>query len=126
MDIGVTGEENPEVPVSELDVMTLIRNLADNAIRYTPEGGTVDLCVTTQPGAIVLSVPDSGSGIPAAERDRIFEPFYRVLGNGQTGSGLGLSIVMAIVQRIGAHFSYPHTAIHRDTRPRRCNSVRAI
>ncbi|HEX2518219.1 MAG TPA: ATP-binding protein, partial [Castellaniella sp.] len=109
IDIGVTGSENPEISMSELDLMTLIRNLADNAIRYTPEGGTVDLCVTTRPGAIALSVSDSGPGIPAAERERIFEPFYRVLGNGQAGSGLGLSIVMAIVRRTGAQIALSHT-----------------
>lgn len=134
IDIGVTGSENPEIPMSELDLTTLVRNLADNAIRYTPEGGSVDLCVTRQPGKIVLSVSDTGPGIPAAERDRIFEPFYRVLGNGQTGSGLGLSIVTAIVRRTGAHIALSHTdeqsqsglrvtvTITSDERPQRATS----
>ncbi|TAL79077.1 MAG: two-component sensor histidine kinase [Burkholderiaceae bacterium] len=102
IDIGVTGDDNLEVPVSELNLTTLIRNLTDNAIRYTPEGGRVDLSVTTAPDAIALSISDSGPGVPATERDHIFEPFYRVLGTGQAGSGLGLSIVAAIVRKIGA------------------------
>lgn len=102
IDIGVTGDDNLEVPVSELNLTTLIRNLTDNAIRYTPEGGRMDLSVAAAPDAIMLSVSDSGPGVPAIERDHIFEPFYRVLGTGQTGSGLGLSIVAAIVRKIGA------------------------
>ncbi|TAM88535.1 MAG: HAMP domain-containing protein [Candidimonas sp.] len=108
IDIGVTSNENPATSVSELDLTTLMSNLMDNAIRYTPEGGKIDLCVTTRPGATVLSVSDSGPGIPASERKRIFEPFYRVLGNGQSGSGLGLSIVMAIIRRIGARIELSH------------------
>lgn len=102
IDIGVTGDDNLEVPVSELNLTTLIRNLTDNAIRYTPEGGRVDLLVTATPDAIMLSVSDSGPGVSATERDHIFEPFYRVLGTGQAGSSLGLSIVAAIVHKIGA------------------------
>lgn len=103
IDVGVTGGDDPAVPVSELDLTTLVRNLTDNAIRYTPEGGKVNLCVTSVSDATVLCVSDSGPGIPAEQRDHIFEPFYRILGTGQAGSGLGLSIVAAIVRKIGAH-----------------------
>lgn len=102
IDIGVSGDSTLEVPVSELDLSTLVRNLADNAIRYTSEGGKVDLCVSTMPGAVALSVADTGPGVTATERDQVFEPFYRVLGTGQEGSGLGLSIVAAIASKIGA------------------------
>ena len=88
--------------VSEMDLTTLIRNLVDNAIRYTPDGGRVDLSVSTTRDTIVLTVKDTGPGIPEAEYDRVFDPFYRSLGGDQAGSGLGLSIVKAISDRIGA------------------------
>jgi two-component system sensor histidine kinase TctE len=83
----------------------LVRNLVDNAINYTPS-------TAEQPGVItvrllsdrfgkvaVLQVEDSGPGIPEAERDLVFQPFYRALGTGAEGSGLGLPIVMEIAHQ---------------------------
>jgi two-component system OmpR family sensor kinase len=102
MDIGVEGQQDASVWVSEMDLTTVIRNLVDNAIRYTPDGGRVDLSVSTTGDTIVLTVKDTGPGIPEAEYDRVFDPFYRALGGDQVGSGLGLSIVKAISDRIGA------------------------
>ena len=102
IDIGVEGTQNVEVWASELDMIAVVRNLVDNAIRYTPEGGRVDLSVGMSEGKAELRVQDSGPGIPLAERDRVFDPFYRILGSQQIGSGLGLSIVQTIVHRIGA------------------------
>ncbi|WP_394365068.1 sensor histidine kinase [Paraburkholderia kirstenboschensis] len=64
--------------------------------------GRVDLLVATGEGHAVLRIQDTGPGIPLAERDRVFDPFYRTLGSEQVGSGLGLSIVQAIATRIGA------------------------
>jgi signal transduction histidine kinase len=82
----------------------LVRNLVDNAVRYTPAGGRVELTVAGQTGQIVLTVDDSGPGIPASERERVFDRFYRRAGGEQegleeTGSGLGLAIVRSIAQR---------------------------
>ena len=77
-------------------------NLVDNAIRYTPEGGRVDLSVGVSQGKAELCIQDSGPGIPLAERERVFDPFYRTLGSEQIGSGLGLSILQTIAHRIGA------------------------
>jgi two-component system, OmpR family, sensor histidine kinase TctE len=69
----------------------------DNAIKYTPAGGTVT--VRTLAGAeAVIEVEDSGIGIPEEERPRVFERFYRVLGNDADGSGLGLPIVAEIAE----------------------------
>jgi two-component system OmpR family sensor kinase len=102
IDIGVEGEQDVELRVSELDLTAIVRNLVDNAIRYTPDAGKVDLSVALEPGGVALRVQDSGPGIPASERSRVFDPFYRVLGNEQPGSGLGLSIVQSICDRIGA------------------------
>ncbi|WOD14383.1 sensor histidine kinase [Paraburkholderia kirstenboschensis] len=102
IDIGVEGAQDAQVLVSEVDAIAIVRNLVDNAIRYTPEGGRVDLSVVTGEGHALLRIQDTGPGIPLAERDRVFDPFYRTLGSEQVGSGLGLSIVQAIATRIGA------------------------
>src|SRR5574343_264280 len=102
IDIGVEGTLDAEVWASELDMIAVVKNLVDNAIRYTPEGGRVDLSVGVSEEKAELRVQDSGPGIPLAERDRVFDPFYRTLGSEQIGSGLGLSIVQAIAHRIGA------------------------
>jgi two-component system sensor histidine kinase TctE len=82
----------------------LIRNLVDNALAYTPAGGTVTVRLLDDPfGQVtVLQVEDSGPGIPAADREHIFEPFWRALGTNVDGSGLGLAIVREIAQRHGA------------------------
>lgn len=76
----------------------LLRNLIDNAIRYTPAGGRVDVSVTLEQGRAVLTVQDSGPGIGLAERPRVLDRFYRVQGAAEGGSGLGLAIVAAICQ----------------------------
>ena len=80
----------------------LLGNLVDNAIRYTPAGGTVDVEVRNDGGSITLQVADSGPGIPAADRARVFDRFYRLPGAPSQGSGLGLAIVKSIVERHGA------------------------
>jgi len=105
MDIGVVGERDVVVQASEIDLTILVKNLVDNAIRYTPEGGRIDLAIETAPDGAVLRVDDTGPGIPEAERERVFDPFYRVLGHDEFGSGLGLSIVRTIADRIGARVS---------------------
>lgn len=102
IDIGVEGAQDAQVWVSELDMITVVRNLVDNAIRYTPEGGRIDLSVSTVKEHAVLRIQDNGPGIPLAERNRVFDPFYRALGSEQIGSGLGLSIVHTVANRIGA------------------------
>jgi two-component system, OmpR family, sensor kinase len=105
IDIGVVSETDAQVIANEVDVITLVKNLVDNAIRYTPAGGRVDLSVSDTNGAITLVVEDNGPGIPEADRERVFDPFYRVLGSDEIGSGLGLSIVRTISARLGASVS---------------------
>ena len=80
----------------------LIRNLVDNAIRYTPAGGQVRVHVAGGNGHCRLSVSDSGSGIPAGERDAVLRRFHRLDQGGQPGSGLGLAIVARIAELHGA------------------------
>jgi two-component system sensor histidine kinase TctE len=85
----------------------LIRNLVDNALQYTPEGGTVTVRAVDDPfgQVVVVQVEDSGPGIPAGERDKVFQPFYRSLGTNVDGSGLGLAIVREIAQQHGAEIT---------------------
>lgn len=83
---------------SETAMSILIRNLVDNAIRYTPENGIVNVELFETKKDIVLRVNDTGPGIPKGLRKRVFERFYRVLGNQASGSGLGLAIVQQIAK----------------------------
>ncbi len=80
----------------------LARNLVDNAVRYTPSGGRVDVAVEVAEGRVLLRVADDGPGIPAAERGRVLDRFYRVPGSGPAGSGLGFSIAARIATLHGA------------------------
>jgi two-component system sensor histidine kinase TctE len=95
----------------------LIRNLVDNAINYTPSSlekpGVITARVLTDPfgKTLVLQVEDSGPGVSEAERELIFQPFYRALGTEADGSGLGLPIVMKIAHQHNA------TVSMEDTRP---------
>jgi two-component system sensor histidine kinase TctE len=79
----------------------MIVNLVDNSLRYTPAGGVVTVGIEQADGGWHLSVRDNGPGIPEAECGRVFERFYRILGNEAEGSGLGLAIVRDIVDRHG-------------------------
>ncbi len=84
------------------DALTmLVRNAVDNAIRYTQPGGRIDVALRYEGGQILFQVADNGPGIPPGDEERIFEPFFRVVGNDETGSGLGLAIVRSIADRMG-------------------------
>jgi two-component system sensor histidine kinase TctE len=100
-DLGYEGNEAPcMIQGSSTLLRELLNNLIDNALRYTPKGGCVTVRVENRPDAhTLLSVEDDGPGIPAEQRERVFERFYRILGSGQSGCGLGLSIVQEIAQR---------------------------
>lgn len=76
----------------------LIRNIVDNAIRYTPPNGAVKVAIINLGNRIILRVTDTGSGIPVELRERVFERFFRILGTTTQGSGLGLAIVNQIAE----------------------------
>lgn len=80
----------------------LVRNLVDNALRYSPDGARVQVEVAAQPGGVLLRVQDSGPGLEQADRARLGERFFRPPGSTAPGSGLGWSIVQRIVQAHGA------------------------
>lgn len=83
---------------NEASIDILIRNLLDNAIRYTQENGFVNIDIQETENTVQLLVTDNGPGIPDDLKNRVFERFYRVIGNRSTGSGLGLGIVQQIAK----------------------------
>jgi two-component system OmpR family sensor kinase len=102
IDLGLPRADVAEVEGQPDALMILLRNLVDNAIKYTPHGGTVDVSVVAEAGGVRVIVEDSGPGIPPAERERVFDRFYRVPGSDAAGSGLGLAIIKSIAERHGA------------------------
>jgi len=113
IDLGMP-ESQPAYVTGDTDALrALVRNLVDNAVRYTPEGGRVDVSVEqpSVPGSgAMLRVIDTGPGIAPAERPRVFDRFYRPPGTSPPGSGLGLAIVKTIAD---AH----HARIMLDSGP---------
>jgi two-component system, OmpR family, sensor histidine kinase TctE len=93
----------------------MLANLLDNAVRYTQPNGQVTVRVTRNAGRAELTFEDNGPGIPEAERVRVFERFYRVLGTGVEGCGLGLAIVREIAQSHGAEIRLATPADGRGT-----------
>ena len=96
------GSENIQIAGNPALLRILLRNLLDNAIRYTPSGGQVCVLLRVEPTGVLLQVSDSGPGIPADCRDQVFRRFQRLAGQEQAGSGLGLSIVQRIAELHGA------------------------
>ena len=93
--------ERAVIPGDPLLLPEMIDNLIDNALRYTPAGGSVTVNTGCDEGVPFLSVEDTGPGIPAAERSKVVERFYRMAGTPGEGSGLGLAIVQEVVDRHG-------------------------
>ena len=104
IDLGLEADDHPVTVLGNRLMLTeMLNNLLDNAIRYTPRGGHATVRVSAdafEPFAY-LDVEDTGPGIAPADRERVMERFYRVLGTNTEGSGLGLAIVREIVQQHG-------------------------
>jgi two-component system sensor histidine kinase TctE len=98
IDLGFVLEHTPVAGNPEL-LGELLDNLLDNALRYTPGGGSVTVRCGSELGKPFLSVEDNGPGIPESAHARVFERFYRVQGTPGNGAGLGLAIVKEVVQR---------------------------
>jgi two-component system, OmpR family, sensor histidine kinase TctE len=97
IDLGLEAETVPQIIGVPLLLREAIRNLVDNAIRYTPDGGTVTARVRGGRGTVLFECEDTGPGIPASERPLVFERFYRGVDTRVEGTGLGLAIVREIV-----------------------------
>jgi two-component system OmpR family sensor kinase/two-component system sensor histidine kinase QseC len=106
LELEAPAADGPTIAHGAGDVAVLARNLIDNAVRYSPDGGHVLVRVETVDGAAVLQVDDDGPGIPPADRELVFDRFVRrENAAGQTGSGLGLAIVRQVALRQGARVS---------------------
>jgi two-component system OmpR family sensor kinase len=99
VDLGADAPVAAWISGAEAELRSLLENLVDNALRYAPGSSAVTVSVRTREADVELAVMDAGRGIPAAERDRVFERFHRVAGDATRGTGLGLAIVKAIVER---------------------------
>lgn len=118
IDLGALTTEPVLIAADAQQLTILLNNLIDNALRHTPPGGQIDVEATVQKGSPRLSVSDSGPGIPEADRQRVFDRFYRGQpaepassvtnageGSSSDGSGLGLAIVRAVAERHGAEIT---------------------
>lgn len=101
VDLGFERAESVPVRGEPMMLAAMIRNLVDNALRFTPEGGKIDVAIYRDGATGVLHVEDTGPGVPPEEIGRIFEPFFRSQRPEGDGVGLGLSIVKRIVDRLG-------------------------
>lgn len=114
MDLGLAGNPSAQA-VAEFSgqaeaLRILLRNLLENAVKYTPPNGQVDVSLEETEGQPVLTVEDSGPGIAPENRQRVFDRFFRASDTAQeTGSGLGLAIVKAIAERHGATLTLGHS-----------------
>ncbi|AQG97816.1 two-component sensor histidine kinase [Burkholderia sp. KK1] len=111
VDLGIEASESASVKGDPDSLRVMFNNLIDNATKYTPKGGKVDVCVKLEGGHPLVEIADTGPGIPGEERERVFDRFYRV-GEGVNrprtdvaGSGLGLAIVRRIAVQHGATVS---------------------
>lgn len=108
VELVVDAREVPAVRGSARDLALLVRNLVDNAIRYTKPGGRVEVTLASEDGDVALRVADTGIGIPSRDLPRVFERFYRVdraRSRETGGTGLGLSIVKHVVENHGGTVS---------------------
>ena len=97
LELDCSEDSLPILTGNKAAILILLRNLIDNAIRYSPSDSTVKIEISQEPGQLILRVVDNGPGISEELRERVFERFFRVLGHKTSGSGLGLGIVKQIV-----------------------------
>ena len=115
IDIGVDIQEHISIVADPSLLDDLLSNLVDNALKYTPSGGSVTAATGVRQGKAFLSVDDTGPGIPEAERQRVRQRFYRMPNSSGHGSGLGLAIVDEIARLYGASMSIGSGAGGRGT-----------
>jgi len=112
IDLGISvADESAVVQGNFTDLRTLAANLIGNAVRYTPNGGRIDVAVRCGEGNCRIEIDDSGPGIPPEDRERVFDRFVRRAEADEPGSGLGLAIVKAIASRHGATVSLGASAL---------------
>ena len=112
VDLGISDAPPSVIKADPEALRVMVGNLVDNAVRYSPAGGQVDVTVMRNANQALLTVQDSGPGIPLADRERVFDRFYRGQGLDGHGSGLGLAIVKRIADR-------HHATVRLDNGPNR-------
>jgi two-component system OmpR family sensor kinase len=105
IDLGMTSNTDCVIHGDDKALLTLLANLLDNAIKYSPQGSRVDVAIDVREKAPVVTVSDGGPGIAAAEQARVFDRFYRSRNAEAQGSGLGLAIALEIAIRHGARIA---------------------
>ncbi len=100
--LALLAPDHHETLLERSGLCSVVDNLVDNAIRYSPNGARVEVSLEALGTGMALAVRDNGPGLAAAQRDRVFERFYRVPGSAEQGTGLGLAIVKRIAEREGA------------------------
>ena len=119
--IAVSSTETPQALIDRLTMRQALINLLDNAIKFTPAGGRIEVRIAEPAGHLVIDVVDSGPGISPEARARIFDRFYRATSE-TSGSGLGLSIAKGAVDanggRLTVEASGPGGTTFRITLPR--------
>ncbi len=99
----------PEIPCDSHKIEQVLVNIVSNAVKYTPDGGRIEVFVWAEAGEVFISVTDNGIGVPEDDVSRIFERFYRVdkaRSRDAGGSGLGLTIAQEIVERHGGRITF--------------------
>ena len=99
IDLGFTASIAASVSANREDLRSLFHNLVDNALRYTPESGVVDVALHNDAGVVTVEIIDSGPGIPTELLPRVFDRFFRIEGSDAQGSGLGLAIAKSAAER---------------------------
>ena len=105
IDIGLQAEEDWRVDGQEDVLRSLLDNLLDNALRYSPRGAAVDTRLEIIDGTACIEILDAGPGIPEDQLPRVFDRFFRVIGSGVEGSGLGLAIARGAAERLHARIA---------------------
>lgn len=112
VDLVLDGDTGPVIDGERESLISMLDNLIENAIKYSPPGGTITVCVKEFRGEVCIRIRDQGPGIAEAFRDRVFDRFFRAPDQSQTGSGLGLSIVRSAVERHGGRIRLEHAMPH--------------
>jgi two-component system OmpR family sensor kinase len=110
IDLGFALVEPLAVRGEPVMIAAILRNLLDNAVRFTPRSGAINIGVYRQHDSAVLQIEDTGPGIASTDLDQVFEPFFRGSRPEGEGTGLGLSIVKRTVERLGGKIALENIA----------------